>query len=192
MSRELGLLLLTGGRGARLGGPKHDRAHPAGGSWGGHLVRTFRAVVPQGPVQLLGSPLSEVPELRCFEDPRLGPAVALRTWAAGPGPSVADRWWVVACDLPRWTPVALGAWWARARAEDPLGRAWVLAEVEGRLQPLGGFLPAALAGALAASEGGRLRDLVMALPHRILTAAGGCWIDVDDSEALEDFRRSSL
>ena len=49
-----GLLLLTGGRGRRLGGPKHLRPHPAGGSWGGHLAGVFAAVFPGGPVQVRG------------------------------------------------------------------------------------------------------------------------------------------
>lgn len=192
MSAELGLLLLTGGRGVRLGGPKHDRAHPGGGSWGGHLVRVFQSVVPGGPVRLLGAPLPEAPDLPCLEDPRQGPAVALRTWAAGPDPEAASRWWVLACDLPRWTAADLEGWWRRAREADPGAEAWVVAEVEGRLQPLGGFLPSALTPALVAQSGTRLRDLLAALPHRILTASGACWTDVDDSEALEEFHRNAL
>lgn len=192
MTADLGLLLLTGGRGARLGGPKHDRPHPAGGSWGGHLVRIFRQRAPEGPVQLLGAPLPDLPDLPRLEDPRQGPAVALRLWAGGRGPAAARRWWVVACDLPRWRPEDLEGWWARAQAEDPEGEAWVVAEVAGRLQPLGGFLPSALAGALAATTSPRLQDLVAGLPHRILTEVGPCWMDVDDSDALVQFHRSAL
>lgn len=192
MNAELGLLLLTGGQGRRLGGPKHDRPHPEGGSWGGHLVGVFHAVAPQGPVQLLGAPLPDRPFLPCLEDPREGPAVALRAWASGAGPQAARRWWVLACDLPRWRSEDLEGWWARVRAADPTGEAWVVAEVAGRLQPLGGFLPAALVGALAAQPATRLRDLLEVLPHRILTESGDCWRDVDDSEALVDFQRGAL
>ncbi len=192
MRAELGLLLLTGGRGARLGGPKHDRPHPAGGTWGGHLVRVFRTLAPEGPVHLLGAALPDWPELDPQPDPRQGPAVALGTWAEGPGPSAAARWWVVACDLPRWTPEALEAWWRRARAADPLGERWVVARVGGRLQPLGGFLPAGLSEVLAQNPRRRLVEQVEALPHQILTERGSVWLDVDEPEALVDFMGNAL
>ena len=78
---KAGLLLLSGGSGTRMGAPKHALPHPGGGSWGGHLVGVFAAVFPDGPVQVLGDPLPDHPDLPRLEDPREGPAVALRTWA---------------------------------------------------------------------------------------------------------------
>ena len=75
---KTGLLLLSGGAGRRMGSPKHALGHPAGGSWGGHLVRVFESVFPGGPILVLGEPLPDRPELQALEDPREGPAMALR------------------------------------------------------------------------------------------------------------------
>jgi len=60
---KAGLLLLSGGAGQRMGARKHALEHPAGGSWGGHLVRVFETVFPEGPIQVLGEPLPDSPEL---------------------------------------------------------------------------------------------------------------------------------
>ncbi|MBI3131358.1 MAG: NTP transferase domain-containing protein [Acidobacteria bacterium] len=189
---EVGLLLLTGGRGQRLGGPKHDREHPLGGTWGGHLVRVFESVFSGGPVEILGAPLPDRPELPQVEDPREGPAVALRAWASLGRGAGALRWWVVACDLPRWSEGELRAWWAQARAADPGAEAWVVAEVDGRMQPLGGFLPAALVPALFHVQTPRLVDLWGALPGRVVPTGGDPWIDVDEPEALARFLQRGL
>lgn len=189
---EVGLLLLTGGRGARLGGPKHDRPHPSGGTWGGHLVRVFEAVFPGGPVEILGEPLPDRPGLPRVDDPRLGPAEALKAWADQGGGAAARRWWVVACDLPRWTEGDLRAWSARALAADPGAEAWVVAEVEGRLQPLGGFLPGSLAPALLPVANKRLMGLWEALPGLKLPEGGRQWGDVDDPEALARFLQNPV
>jgi molybdopterin-guanine dinucleotide biosynthesis protein A len=188
----VGLLLLTGGRGQRLGGTKHDRPHPEGGSWGGHLVRVFGAVFPGGPVELLGEPLPDHAGLFRVEDPRQGPAEALKAWAAQGRGGAARRWWVVACDLPRWTEADLRAWWLRARAIDPAEEAWVVAEVDGRIQPLGGFLPGRLVGCLPGVATPRLTDLWQALPGRALPSQGAHWLDVDDPEALARFLRNPV
>lgn len=173
-----GLVLLTGGRGRRFGAPKHLQPHPAGGSWGGHLVRVFEAVFPGGPVQVLGEALPDRPDLAPRDDPRQGPAEALRRWAAAPG-AQPRHWWIVACDQIRWTPEALAAWHARAAAADPGAEHWVLARHQGRLQPLGGFLAGVLAPRLAGAPGAALMALVDALPCRILEAAGEAWLDQD-------------
>ncbi len=189
---EAGLLLLTGGKGTRLGGPKHDRVHPLGGTWGGHLVRVFEAVFPGGPVEVVGEPLPDRPELPRTEDPREGPAVALRAWAGQGRGGRARRWWVVACDLPRWGEGELRAWWARAEAADPRAEAWVVAEVEGQLQPLGGWLPGELVPGLRGVEVRRLSELWAALPGRQVSESGACWVDVDDPEALARFLRTPV
>lgn len=193
--RELppaGLLLLTGGKGTRLGGPKHDRSHPRGGTWGGHLVRVFEAVFPGGPVEVLGEPLPDRAELARTEDPREGPAVALRTWAGLDRGGNAGRWWVVACDLPRWDEADLRAWWARAEAVDPAAAAWVVAEVEGHLQPLGGWLPGRLVPGLRGVEARRLSDLWAALPGCRVPESRAAWADVDDPEDLARFLRTPV
>ncbi|HJW33786.1 MAG TPA: NTP transferase domain-containing protein [Holophagaceae bacterium] len=189
---EVGLLLLTGGKGERLGGPKHDRPHPRGGSWGGHLVGVFEAVFPEGPVEILGEPLPDRPGLPRVEDPRQGPAEALKAWAAQGRGGGARRWWVLACDLPRWTEADLRDWWIQARAADPGGAAWVVAEVEGRLQPLGGFLPSGLLPALRDEATHRLVGLWEALPGRKVSTDGACWRDVDDPEALARFLQNPV
>jgi molybdopterin-guanine dinucleotide biosynthesis protein A len=189
---EVGLLLLTGGQGARLGGPKHDRPHPHGGTWGGHLVRIFEAVFPQGPIEVLGEPLPDRPELYRVEDPRQGPAVALKAWAAQGRAGGAQRWWVVACDLPRWDEGALRGWWEQARAADPDAAVWLVAEVLGQLQPLGGFLPGRLVPTLLQVDSRRLLDLWRALPGRKLPASGGHWEDVDEPEALTRFLQNPV
>jgi molybdopterin-guanine dinucleotide biosynthesis protein A len=189
---DVGMLLLTGGQGRRLGGSKHDRPHPRGGTWGGHLVRIFQANFPTGPVEILGEGLPDRPDLAPVSDPRQGPAAALRAWAALGRGELAQRWWVVACDCPGWREADLRAWWGRVREVDPEGTAWVVAEVEGRLQPLGGMLPAALLPALAAQGTPRLGELWGALPGRRVPASGACWTDVDDPEALARFLRTPV
>lgn len=172
-----GLLLLTGGQGARLGGPKHLRPHPSGLSWGAQLVAVFRETCP-GPVQLLGAPLPEL-ELPRVEDPRRGPAVALRHWVAS-GPPPARRWWILPCDQVRWDATSFGAWLEEAEAADPEGRAWV--RVEG--QPLGGFLGAALLPALAALEADTVRGLAATLPAKLVPDRAWRGADVDDPAEL--------
>lgn len=177
------MLLLTGGEGRRFGAPKHLQPHPAGGSWAGYLVRVFREVFPGSPIQVLGAPVSEHPELVCFEDPRLGPAVALAAWARGPLPA-ARRWWIVACDQVRWTPEALRRWHANAEATDSEAQAWVLATREGIPQYLGGFLGAALLPVVATSSANSLKALHAALPCHLSPAEGAEWLDVDRPEDL--------
>jgi molybdopterin-guanine dinucleotide biosynthesis protein A len=181
------MVLLTGGEGRRLGAPKHDRLHPEGGSWAGHLVEVFHRVFPRGPIQAVGNPVPERPELGALEDPRQGPARALAAWAATTPPE-ASRWWVVACDQVRWIPENLGAWHARAVEADPRGQAWVLANHGGRAQFLGGFLGATLLSSLGASQAGSLWKLVEELPHVYLKAEGSEWLDVDSAEDLRDWR----
>ncbi|MDR3669942.1 MAG: NTP transferase domain-containing protein [Holophaga sp.] len=188
LSSELpaaGLLLLTGGQGRRLGGPKHRLAHPGGTSWGGHLVRVFEGSFPGGPVQLLGEGLPDRPDLTPMADPRQGPGAALRHWAGQPRPR-ALRWWVAACDQVRWTPETLSAWHQAAAAADPQARAWVLARHGGRIQPLGGFLADALVPGLCGGTGA-LMSLVDTVPCLILDSEDAQWLDVDTPEALQAF-----
>lgn len=187
MTARCGLVLLTGGQGARLGGPKHGRPHPEGGSWGGHLVRVFRAAVPDGPVQLVGAALPDHPDLPRIEDPRQGPAVALRAWAAA-GPPSARRWWVAACDQVHWTAEAFAAWLAEAEAADPGGKAWALVRREDRRQPLGGIAGAAQVPSLAASTAISLHALLATLPVLELPGAAWAGADLDTPEDLADFR----
>jgi molybdopterin-guanine dinucleotide biosynthesis protein A len=189
-----GILLLSGGSGRRMGAPKHGLEHPAGSSWGAHLIRTFDAVFPEGTRLVLGDPLPDYPNLDRLDDPRLGPAIALRTWAqarlAGAVPG-ADRWWIVACDQVRWTPERLRAWTATCQQEDPGGGRWVIAAQGKRLQPLGGWFPQALCPQLAACEATALTRMVEALPHLILPEAGEEWRDVDTPEERQDFEAES-
>jgi molybdopterin-guanine dinucleotide biosynthesis protein A len=181
-----GLLLLSGGAGIRMGAPKHALDHPAGGSWGGHLVRVFEAAFPGARIRILGDPLPDRPELPRLDDPREGPAVALRTWAAAERAGV-EVWWVVACDQLRWTPERLQAWTTACDAADPSHTSWVLALQEERLQLLGGWLPDALRPALAASIERSLKGLASSLPHIALPRAGEEWVDVDTPEERERF-----
>lgn len=183
---EAGLLLLSGGRGRRMGAAKHALPHPSGGTWGAHLLRTFEAVFPGAPVQVLGDPLPDRPDLPRVDDPRLGPGRALCLWAAAEAPPVR-RWWVVACDQVRWTPDRLQAWAEAARAADPEAIHWVLAHHGGHLQPLGGWLPGALRPRLAAASGSSLKALAEALPHLVLPCAGPEWMDVDTPEERRAF-----
>ena len=183
---KAGLLLLSGGAGTRLGAPKHALAHPAGGSWGGHLVGVFEAVFPGGPIQIMGEALPDRPDLPCLDDPREGPAVALRTWAAMAMPAV-DSWWVVACDQVRWTSARLADWAACWKAMDPTCSSWVMALHEGHLQPLGGWLPASLRPALAASQARSLKALAASLPHLAVPLEGAEWVDVDTPEERDKF-----
>jgi molybdopterin-guanine dinucleotide biosynthesis protein A len=185
---KTGLLLLSGGSGTRMGAPKHALAHPGGGSWGGHLVQVFASVFPGGPVQVLGEPLPDHPELPCQEDPREGPAVALRTWARQEGPEV-ERWWVVACDQVRWTPPRLRAWADLGEAADPGASHWVMALHDGHLQPLGGWLPDGFRSRLAASTERSLHALATRLPHLAIPSEGAEWVDVDTPEDRQAWER---
>ena len=171
-----------------MGSAKQDLAHPEGGSWGGHLVRVFQALHPEGPIQLLGEALPDHPDLPRLDDPRQGPALALRHWALGGVPATTvDRWWVVACDQVRWTPERLAAWTQACEAADPAAAHWVLAVHAGHLQPLGGWLPQALRPALARGTETSLVRLAEALPHLALPQAGPEWADVDTPEERRDF-----
>jgi len=183
---KAGLLLLSGGTGTRMGAPKHALAHPGGGSWGGHLVRVFTEVFPGGPVQVLGDSLPDHPDLPRLDDPREGPAVALRTWARLKAPAV-DRWWVVACDQVRWRPERLAAWARTCEAADPEAAHWVMALHGGHLQPLGGWLPGDFRPALAASTEHSLYALATRLPHLALPSDGPEWVDVDTPEERAEF-----
>jgi len=183
-----GLLLLSGGSGSRMGAPKHELAHPGGGSWGGHLVRVFESAFPGGPIQVLGEALPDRPELPRLDDPREGPALALRAWAASEAPP-AEVWWVVACDQVRWTKARLQDWWAAREACDPSFTHWVMALHGGHLQPLGGWLPATLRPALAVSQARSLRALATSLPHLALPRTGGEWLDVDTPEERNAFEK---
>lgn len=183
---KAGLLLLSGGRGARLGAAKHALNHPHGGSWGGHLVRVFEAVFPGAPIQILGEALPDRPELPRLDDPREGPAVALRTWAATEAPLV-DAWWIVACDQVRWTPERLAAWAEARVSADPASVHWVMALHDGHLQTLGGWLPASLRSTLAASTAQSMWALAEALPHLALPRDGAEWEDVDTPEERGQF-----
>lgn len=178
-----GLVLLTGGRGERLGGTKHDRPHPEGGSWGGHLVRVFRSVVPEGPIQIVGAPLPDFPDLPRLEDPRQGPAVALRAWAAS-NPPPAARWWVLACDQPRWTKEAFAAWLAEAEGVDD---AWALVLREDHRQPLGGIIADSLRPILASTGARSLHALLDEVPVRELKGHAWMGADIDTPEDLEAF-----
>jgi molybdopterin-guanine dinucleotide biosynthesis protein A len=180
MIPRCGLVLLTGGRGERLGGPKHGRSHPLGGSWGGHLVSVFQSVVADGPVQIIGEALPDFPSLPRIEDPREGPAVALRIWAAS-GPPLTQRWWVVACDQVWWTEESFASWLAEAEAA---GEAWAVTVRDGHRQPLGGFLASPLLPALARSEAKSLRALMDGLPLRELPGAAWAGDDIDTPEDL--------
>lgn len=189
-SGEAGLLLLSGGRSRRMGAAKHALAHPAGGTWGGHLARVFESVFPGAPIRVLGAPLSDRPDLPVFDDPRQGPAAALRTWALTEAAS-PRRWWVVACDQVRWTPERLAAWARRAEAADPEATRWVLAQHAGHLQPLGGWLPDRFRPRLAAAPHRSLMALAEALPHLLLPCDGPEWIDVDTPEERREFEAES-
>lgn len=186
MNPPAGLLLLTGGAGRRFGGPKHAQPHPGGGTWGGHLVEVFLCVFPGGPVQLLGEPLPDRPDLVPMADPCRGPAAALVHWA-GRATGTPQRWWVVACDQVRWTPEALKAWHGRVLEADPRAERWVMAQVEDHDQYLGSFLPADLVARMAGLQAGSLRDLARGLPTETIPWPHACWSDVDTPEALKDW-----
>lgn len=187
MDAPLGLVLLTGGKGERLGGPKHDRPHPAGGTWGGRVVDLFRALHPEGPVCVLGLPLPDHPELKAFPDPGEGPAVALRLWAAREDVPEAARWWIVPCDQVRWREEDLAAWHEAALRADPEASRWVMAECRGRAQPLGGILPHRLRPALAAVPASTVRRLAERVGALRLPFDLAAWEDVDTPAGLEAF-----
>lgn len=187
---KAGLLLLTGGKGSRLGAPKHGLTHPSGASWGSHLVSVFQSVFPEGAIQVLGEPLSDRPDLDVVGDPRQGPAAALAHWAKNPAPAV-DLWWVVACDQVRWRPEDLRTWVEQALLADPGHSSWVLGSSEGRLQPLGGLLPHGLRPALAASGARSLWAMAESLPHRALDSSLPGWRDVDTPEEKKRFEEES-
>jgi len=187
---KAGLLLLSGGSGRRMGAPKHALAHPSGGSWGGHLVRVFEAVFPGAPIQVLGEALPDRPDLPHIDDPREGPAVALRLWAATEAPA-ADFWWIAACDQVRWTADRFKEWTARCEFVDPAHAHWVMARSDGHLQPLGGWLSASLRPALAASPGRSLMAMATALPHLALPSEGEEWMDVDTPGERSQFEEES-
>lgn len=173
-----------------MGAPKHGLEHPGGGSWGGHLVRVFESAFPGGPIQIVGEALPDRPELPRLDDSREGPALALRTWAASDAPPT-EVWWVVACDQVRWTVPSLRDWWAACEASDPASTRWVMAHHGGHLQPLGGWLPAGLRPALAASQDRSLMALATSLPHLALPREGGEWLDVDTPEERDAFEKES-
>jgi len=183
---KIGLLLLSGGSGTRMGAPKHALAHPGGGTWGGHLVQIFETVFPGAPIQILGEPLPDRPELPCLDDPREGPAVALRTWAVAEAPAV-DAWWIVACDQVRWAPERLAAWSEARALADPSAAHWVMALHDGHLQTLGGWLPASFRPALAAATATSMWALAKSLPHLALPRDGAEWDDVDTPEERARF-----
>lgn len=190
----LGMLLLTGGKGRRLGGPKHNRSHPAGGTWGGHLIRVFRAGFPRGPVQILGEPLPDIGDtmgagITVVQDPHQGPAVALTTWARSEPPP-AVRWWVVPCDQVDWTTADLLAWYSLADDADPKGRGWVMVREGEREQPLGGFMGSMLLPSLATFEETRVRDLVARLPRCIVKSDAYRGLDVDVPTDLEAWTKT--
>ena len=185
-SRTTGLLLLSGGQSRRMGEAKHTLAHPAGGSWGGRLVQVFETVFPGAPIQVLGDPLPDRPDLAVVEDARQGPARALQAWAAQEAPAVR-RWWVVACDQVRWTPASLEAWARRAEIADPQAHHWIVAQHGGYLQPLGGWLPSILRPQVAASAPRSLTALAESLPHLLLPCDGPEWRDVDTPEERREF-----
>jgi len=189
-SGPTGMLLLSGGQSRRMGAAKHALAHPAGGSWGGRLVQVFETVFPGGPIQVLGDPLPDRPDLCVIKDAREGPAKALRAWAALGAPA-ARRWWVVACDQVRWTPASLEGWAHRAEAVDPQALHWVVAQHGGRLQPLGGWLSAALRPAIATATPRSLTALAESLPHLVLPCDGPEWVDVDTPEERRAFEEES-
>jgi molybdopterin-guanine dinucleotide biosynthesis protein A len=188
---KAGLLLLTGGRGARLGSPKHDLLHPSGTTWGSHLVTVFQSVFPDGPVQVLGEALMDRPDLPVMDDPRQGPAVALRHWAAASAP-IVNVWWVVACDQVRWREEDLRSWMALAQAADPDHLRWVIGRLDGFLQPLGGLLPHCLRPVLANSQARSLRGLAESVPHCILDNTLPGWRDVDTREARKAFEDENV
>ncbi len=183
-----GLLLLSGGAGTRMGAPKHALDHPEGGSWGGHLVRVFEAVFPGAPIQVLGEALPDRPDLPRLDDPREGPAVALRAWASANVPPV-EVWWVVACDQVRWTIERLAEWAAVCESTDPAHTYWIMALHEGHLQPLGGWLSDVLRPALVASSARSLMALATSLPYLALPRDGEEWVDVDTPEERDAFER---
>jgi molybdopterin-guanine dinucleotide biosynthesis protein A len=149
-------------------------------------VRIFESVFPGSPITVLGDPLPDRPNLPCIDDPREGPAVALRTWAVGESIEV-DRWWVVACDQVRWTPERLREWAEICELADPAASRWVMALHDGHLQPLGGWLPGSLRPALASSTARSLVALAASLPHLALPREGTEWMDVDTPDERRRF-----
>ena len=187
MTGRCGLLLLTGGEGRRLGGTKHDRPHPSGDSWGGHLVRVFQELCGEDPVRLLGASLPDLPGLEAFDDPREGPAVALCRWAALSHPPVR-RWWILPCDQVEWGVASFSAWLLEAEEADPEGMAWVMTEREDHAQPLGGFLGQALLPRLAKGRAVSVRALAESLPCRYVPGHAFRGRDLDTPQELAAWR----
>lgn len=179
-----GMVLLTGGASARFGAPKHLQPHPEGGSWGSHLVDVFTRTLGPGPIRVLGDPVVGRPDLLCVEDPREGPAMALSRWAAAERVATR-RWWVVACDQVGWEDLSLASWHQAAQRTDPAGECWVMAEIEGEPQPLGGFLGAALLPAAGRSEERRLLALARSLQAKALPWTAAPFQDLDDPQSFQ-------
>jgi len=173
----LGLLLLTGGKGERMGAPKYALPFPGGGSWAGHLVSVFEAAFPDAELRILGNPVQERPELPVIEDPRQGPAIALQTWARTETLE-RDWWWIAACDQMRWDAETLARWFQVAA----LGPEWTLGRHQGRFQPMGSWLPGSLVPTLARQDCRSVFALVEALPHRLVDVEGPEWLDLDTPE----------
>jgi molybdopterin-guanine dinucleotide biosynthesis protein A len=182
LMERLGLLLLCGGKGQRLGGPKHLRPHPKGLSWARHLVNTFRELCPKGPVHLLGDQIPDALGL-VVKDPRQGPAVAISAWAKIELPETR-RWWIVPSDQVLWEPKNLASWLEEAENVDPDGEHWVMALESQREQPLGGFIGSKILPRLANLHETRVRDLVRTVPKIAIHSRAYQGLDVDTPEDL--------
>lgn len=160
-----------------MGEPKHAIAFPGGGSWSGHLVAIFEEAFPGAAVRVLGNPVPERLELHVVEDPRQGPAVALRAWALAEEAEI-DWWWIAACDQMHWSPETLQAWFRRATGE----RIWTMGRHMDHVQSMGSWMPNELLPALREQQAHSLRALMGQLPHRILDVDGPEWLDLDTPE----------
>jgi molybdopterin-guanine dinucleotide biosynthesis protein A len=178
------MLLLTGGASTRFGSPKHLQPHPEGGTWASYLVDLFQEAIGHGPIRILGEPVPGRPQCKRLDDPREGPARALARWATGESEELT-RWWVVACDQVRWDIESLALWHSTALGADPGGEAWVMAEIDGEAQPLGGFLGGGLLPALRHSKEQRLLGLARSLSCRILLWEARPFQDLDDPDSFQ-------
>lgn len=178
----VGALLLTGGASRRMGTPK--AALPAGpeGTFGGRTAALLQRVAE--PVIEVGPGWTR---LRAVADEGEGPLVAaVRGWAAlEPRPAGAL---IVACDLPRLSEAFLRALLAVA------GPMAVVPEVDGRLQPLCAYYPAAAidrAAELVANGARAFTDLLGAVAYRVLPADG--WAEVlTDADTPADLLRLGM